>query len=44
MRRFFAKLDSVPTHAMLSDVLNREQFDKWVVLDCLRIQLRISIA
>lgn len=42
MRRFFAKLDSVPTHAMLSDVLNREQFDKWVVLDSLRLQLRIS--
>lgn len=42
MRRYFTNLDSVPTHAALSQVLDREQLDKWAVLDSLRLQLLIS--
>lgn len=41
MRRYFANLDSVPTHAALSQVLDREQLDKWAVLDSIRVQLRV---
>lgn len=40
MRRYFANLDGIPTHAALTEVLDGEQLDKWVVLESLRAQLR----
>jgi len=41
MRRYFAELSNVPSHATLAEVLDGVQLEKWAALDSIWTQIRV---